>query len=519
MPSEQTIHLERYTPDAKALVAGAQALADERKHVQVEPIHLLARALDRDRGVAEVFKKAGADPADVAVEAEAQLAAARRRRAAGLAYLSTRDARPPRRAPRKRRTSDTVGVEHLLNALVAGDPRPGGRGPPGLRARAGLVPAAHGGAEERAARGRRRGRRRPATPSGRALSRTISVARAREGRLRSGDRPRRRGRAGCSRSSSGATRTTRSSWASPASARRRSSARSRCASPPATSRRTSRKLAHPRARDRARSSPGAKLRGEIEERLKQSSTRVDAAGKDAHPLHRRARVAPRPGRGGAAASAICSKPLLARGEVRLLASTTPEGMRKINEKDPSLLRRFTVLTIEPPTPEQRDRDPPRHRHAVRGAPPGADRRSARSSPPCASPSATSRIARCPTRAIDLLDEAAARKRVEIDGVPARMDDAIRRVASLKAQLAALADDVDAMSVKTRERLEKEIARARAAASPRCATKLDSRRGALAASGALRKEHDEAAKRSSRRRAKEQRLRASSASSSTSRSPT
>ena len=67
----------------------------------------------------------------------------------------------------------------------------------------------------------------------------------------------------------------------------------------------------------------------------------------------------------------------------------------------------------------------------------------------------------PDAAIDLLDETAARKRVEIDGVPAEVDEAIRRLASLKAQRASLAGDVDAMSVKTRERIEKEIARARA----------------------------------------------------------
>ena len=88
MAAEQTIHLERYAPDAKALVAGAQSLADERKHVQVEPIHLLARALDRDRGVAEVFKKAGADPADVVAEAESQLSKLAKA-GAGLAYLSS----------------------------------------------------------------------------------------------------------------------------------------------------------------------------------------------------------------------------------------------------------------------------------------------------------------------------------------------------------------------------------------------------------------------------------------------
>src|SRR3954453_22597759 len=115
MASEQTIHLERYAPDAKALVAGAQTLADERKHVQVEPIHLLARALDRDRGVAEVFKKAGADPADVAAEVEAQLQKLAKA-GAGLAYLSTAMLQLLGRAE-KEADKGQVGVEHLLNAL------------------------------------------------------------------------------------------------------------------------------------------------------------------------------------------------------------------------------------------------------------------------------------------------------------------------------------------------------------------------------------------------------------------
>src|SRR5215470_6834513 len=83
----QTIHLERYAADAKALVAGAQSLADERKHAQVEPVHLLARAIERDRGVQEVFRRAGADPADVSVEAESALGRMNKT-AGGLAYLS-----------------------------------------------------------------------------------------------------------------------------------------------------------------------------------------------------------------------------------------------------------------------------------------------------------------------------------------------------------------------------------------------------------------------------------------------
>src|ERR1700722_1718619 len=115
MASEQTIHLDRYAPDAKALVGGAQSLADERKHAQVEPIHLLARAIERDRGVQEVFRKAGADPADVSVEAEAGLSRINKT-TAGLAYLSTSMLQLLARAE-KEAGSGTIEVEHLLNAL------------------------------------------------------------------------------------------------------------------------------------------------------------------------------------------------------------------------------------------------------------------------------------------------------------------------------------------------------------------------------------------------------------------
>src|SRR5277367_5717033 len=115
MAAEQTIHLERYAPDAKALVAGAQSLADERKHAQVEPLHLLARAVDRDRGVAEVLKKAGAAPSDVQVEADAALARIPKA-TSGLAYLSNAMLALLARAEKEAGT-DGVGVEHLLNAL------------------------------------------------------------------------------------------------------------------------------------------------------------------------------------------------------------------------------------------------------------------------------------------------------------------------------------------------------------------------------------------------------------------
>jgi ATP-dependent Clp protease ATP-binding subunit ClpB len=168
------------------------------------------------------------------------------------------------------------------------------------------------------------------------------------------------------------------------------------------------------------------------------------------------------------------KPLLARGEVRVLASTTLDGARKMQERDPGLLRRFSVLAIEPPTLDQAIEilrgiaSKYEVHHSVQvgeGAIVAAVRLAKRYLQDRALPDA----------AIDLLDETAARKRVEIDGVPAKADEAIRRLASLKAQTASLVGDSDTLSVKTRERLEKEMRELEPAVSEMRA-KLDSRRG-------------------------------------------
>ena len=71
--SDKTIHLDQYTQDARQIVAGAQQLADERQHAEVSPLHLLVRVLERDRGVHEVFRRAGADANEAMQLAEIQL--------------------------------------------------------------------------------------------------------------------------------------------------------------------------------------------------------------------------------------------------------------------------------------------------------------------------------------------------------------------------------------------------------------------------------------------------------------
>jgi ATP-dependent Clp protease ATP-binding subunit ClpB len=474
MATEQTIHLERYAPDAKALVAGAQTLADERKHVQVEPIHLLARALDRDRGVAEVVKKAGADPADVAAEAEAQLQKLPKANA-GLAYLSTAMLQLLARAE-KEADKAQVGVEQLLNALSQEI-----RGPAAVVLQAfALGPGSfrpHMAALKSVPR-----EIVTSSTSGEAAARYLHdlTARARESSFdpvigrdievrrllqilerRQKNHPLLVGEPGV-----GKTAIVQALAVRIASG----DVPQNLAAMQILELETGLLVA------------GAKLRGEIEDRLKQVIASIK--GKESL-LYIDALESILGASSGGSGVGDLLKPLLARGEVRLLASTTPEGIRKLSEKDPNLLRRFTVLTIEPATPE-------RTIEILRGI---ATRYETHHKVQIGDPAITAavRLAKryvqeraLPDSAIDLLDEAAARKRVEIDGLPAHMDDAIRRVASLKAQLAGLEDDVDAMSVKTRERLEKEIRELEPTVAE-MRTKLESRRGALAAQTSLKEE--------------------------------
>jgi ATP-dependent Clp protease ATP-binding subunit ClpB len=488
MAAEQTIHLDRYAADAKALVAGAQTLADERKHPQVEPIHLLARAIDRDRGVGEVFRRAGAEPSDVAIEAEGALNRIGKA-SGGLAYLSHAMLALLGRAE-KEAGQDTVGVEHLLNALsqeIRGSAavvlQAFGLGPGSFRphmAALRSVPrdiagAASGGSDAMARFTQdlvERARRDGFDP---VIGRDVEVRRLLQIlERRQKNHPLLVGEPGVGKTAIvGALAMRIAAGEVPDNLSRLSILELE----------TGALIA------------GAKLRGEIEERLKGVLGAVTQGRGDG--------ARPRQGSDvllyisgidsllgqGAAGSGVGDllKPMLARNEVRLLASTTPDGMRKMQERDPGLLRRFSVLAIEPPTPDQAI-------EILRGV---ATRYETHHKVQIGDPAivAAVRLAKryvqdraLPDTAIDLLDEAAGRKRVEIDGVPVAVDAAIRRLASLKAQAASLAGDADAMSVKTRERIEKEIQGLEPQVSEMRA-KLDSRRGALAARNQLAAEMD------------------------------
>ena len=479
MPGEQTIALESFAQDAKDLVGEAQNLADERKHPLVEPIHLLVRAVDGHPGVAEVFRKAGAEPAEVLTEAESQLARLSKA-ASGLAYLSNAMLALLERA-KKEAGATPVGVDHILNALAQEIRGPAAAvlqafalGPGSLRPHMAALRTARGAdGGSRGGGGTEIARfthdliaRAKEAGDGPVIGRDTEVRRLLQIlERRHKNSPLLVGEPGVGKNAIvGALASRISAGDVPENLS---------------------KLALLELETGALMA-GAKLRGEVEERLRQVLADVRSKGpRDAILYIRGLDSLFGQGASGSGVGDLL-KPMLARGDIRLLAATTPEGMRKIQEKDPGFLRRFSVLAIEPATPEQAV-------EILRGV---AVRYETHHRVQIGDPAIGQavRLAKryvqdraLPDSALDLLDEAAARKRVELDGVPAQFDAAIQRLASLKAQRASLADDVDAMSVKTRDRIDREIGELDPTVT-RMLAQISSRRGAIAAQGALRGEY-------------------------------
>ena len=202
---------------------------------------------------------------------------------------------------------------------------------------------------------------------------------------------------------------------------------------------------------------GAKYRGEFEERLKAVLKEISDAGGEVitfiDELHT---IVGAGGAEGAMDAGNMIKPMLARGELRLIGATTLDEYRKHIEKDAALERRFQPVYVGEPSVEDtiailrglKERYEVHHGvrimdSALVAASVLSDRY------------ITGRF--LPDKAIDLVDEAASRLRIEIDSMPTEIDVVERRIRQLEIERVALAKETDEASRERLARLDEELA--------------------------------------------------------------